>query len=41
MPKVAQAWKSLWAHLMVHLSDVGQVESSFGPLRDSVNLGAR
>jgi hypothetical protein len=28
-------------HPMALLGDVGQVESRFGPLGDSVNLGAR
>ena len=40
-PKVPQEWKSFWAHPMVLLGDVGQVEACFGPLGDSVNLDAR
>jgi hypothetical protein len=35
------AWKSFWAHPMVLLGDVGQVEAHFGPFRDSVNIGTR
>jgi hypothetical protein len=33
------AWKSFWAHPMVLLCDVGQVEARFGAFSDSVNLG--
>jgi hypothetical protein len=33
--------KSFWAHLIVLLGDVGQVEARFVPFGDSVNLGAR
>jgi hypothetical protein len=36
---VPQAWKSFWAHPMVHLGDVGQGKACFGPFGDSVNLG--
>jgi hypothetical protein len=32
--------KSLWAHPMVLLGDVGQVEAHSGPFRDSVDLSA-
>jgi hypothetical protein len=28
-------------HPMEHLSDVGRVESSFGPFGDNVSVGAR
>jgi hypothetical protein len=35
-----RAWKSIWAHPMVLLGDVGQVEACFGPFGDSVNLSA-
>ena len=38
---VPQARKSFWAQPMVLLRDVGQVETRFGPLGDSVNLDAR
>jgi hypothetical protein len=38
---VQLAQKSLWAHLMELLGDVGQVEAHFGPFGDNVNLGAR
>jgi hypothetical protein len=38
---VPRAWKSFWAHPMVLLGDVGQVEAYFGPFGDSVKLGAR
>jgi hypothetical protein len=31
----------LWTHPIVLLGDVGQVEASFNPFGDSVNLGAR
>jgi hypothetical protein len=40
-PNVPRAWKSIWAHPLVHLGDVGQVEARFGSFRDSVNLSAR
>jgi hypothetical protein len=33
--------KIILTHLMVLLGDVGQVEARFGPIGDSVNLGAR
>jgi hypothetical protein len=35
------AQKSVWAHPMVLLGDVGQVKVHFGPFGDSVNLDAR
>jgi hypothetical protein len=35
------ACESFWAHSMVLLGDVGQVEACFGPFGESVNLGAR
>jgi hypothetical protein len=38
---VTWAWKSVWAHPMVLLGDVCQVEARLCPFRDSVNLGAR
>jgi hypothetical protein len=34
-------WKSFWAHLMVLLGDVGQIEARFGLFGDSINLEAR
>ena len=37
---VPQAWKSFWAHPMALQCDVGLVEAHFGPIGDSVNLGA-
>ena len=33
--------KTIWTHLMELLSDVGHVESCFGPFRDSVSVDAR
>jgi hypothetical protein len=33
--------KSFWTHPMELLSDVGHVESQFGPFRNSVSVGAR
>ena len=33
--------KIIWTHHMELLSDVGQVESCFGPFGDSVSVGAR
>jgi hypothetical protein len=33
--------KSFWAHPMILLGDVGQVEALFGPFRYSLNLSAR
>jgi hypothetical protein len=38
---VPRAWKSLWAHPMVLLGDVCQVEAPFDRFGDSVNLGTR
>jgi hypothetical protein len=38
---VQLAQKSLWAHSMELLGDVGQVEARFGPFGGSVNLSAR
>jgi hypothetical protein len=38
---VPRAWKFLWAHPMVLLGDVCQVEAYFCPFGDNVNLGAR
>jgi hypothetical protein len=35
------AWKSFWAHQMVLLRDVCQVETRFATFGDSVNLDAR
>jgi hypothetical protein len=40
-PNIPQAWKSLWAHPMVLLCNVCQVEACFGLFGDSVSLGAR
>jgi hypothetical protein len=31
---VPRAWKSLWAHPMVHLCNVCQVKACFGPFGD-------
>jgi hypothetical protein len=36
VPNVPWVWKSFWAHPMVLLGDVGQVEDCFGPFGDSV-----
>jgi hypothetical protein len=41
VPNVSWAWKSFWAHPMVLLGDVCQVEARFGLFGDSVSLGAR
>jgi hypothetical protein len=38
---VPNDWKSFWAQPIVLLCDVGQVETHFGPLENSVNLDAR
>jgi hypothetical protein len=38
---VPKDWKSFWAQPIVLLRDVGQVETRFGPLENSVNLDAR
>jgi hypothetical protein len=38
---VPLSWKSFWTHPMELLSDVGHVESHFGPFGDSVCVGAR
>jgi hypothetical protein len=40
-PNVPRAWKLFWAHPMVLLGDVCQVEACFGPFGDSVSLGVR
>ena len=37
---VPRAWKSFWAHPMILLRDVGQVQARFGPFRDRANLYA-
>jgi hypothetical protein len=37
---VPWAWKSFWAHPMLLLGDVCQVEVHFGLFGDSINLGA-
>ena len=39
-PNVPRARKSFWAHLMVLLGDVSDVEAHFGTFGDSVNLDA-
>ena len=39
-PNVPWAWKSFWAHLMVLVGDVSDVEGRFGPFGDSVKLDA-
>ena len=41
MRNVPSAQKSFWTHLTVPLGDEAQVESRFGPFRDSANLLAR
>jgi hypothetical protein len=41
VPNVPRAWKSFWAHSMVLLDDVCQVEACLGPFGDSVSLGIR
>jgi hypothetical protein len=41
VPKVQQALKSYWAHLIDLLDDVGQGEARLGLFGDSVNLGTR
>jgi hypothetical protein len=41
VPNIPEAQKSFWMHMMVLLGDVGHVESRFGPMRDSVSIGAR
>jgi hypothetical protein len=38
---VPRAWKWLWAHMMVLLGNVCQVEACFGPFADSVILSAK
>jgi hypothetical protein len=38
---VPWAWKSFWAHPMVLLGDVGQVEARFSLFGHNVNLSAR
>jgi hypothetical protein len=40
-PNVPPPWKPFWAHPLVDLGDVGQVEAHFGPFGGSVNQGAR
>jgi hypothetical protein len=40
-PNVPWAWKLLWAHPMVLLCNVCQVEACIGPFRGNVNLSAR
>jgi hypothetical protein len=35
------AWKLLWAHPLVLLGNICQVESCFSPFGDSVSLGTR
>ena len=37
---VPQEWKSFWAHLMVLLGDVSDVEARFGAFGVSVKLDA-
>jgi hypothetical protein len=39
-PKAPRAWKLFWAHPMVLLGDVCQVETRFVSFGDSVNVGA-
>jgi hypothetical protein len=41
VPNVPLAWKSFWAHQMVLIGDVGQVEGRFDPFGDSVNRSTR
>jgi hypothetical protein len=38
---VKQAWKSIQAHPMVLLGDIGLMEARFGPFGDSINLDTR
>jgi hypothetical protein len=38
---IPHAQKSFWTHLIEHLGNVGQVESRFGPIRDSVSISVR
>jgi hypothetical protein len=38
---VSYALKLLWAHPMVLLGDVGQVEARFGSFGDSINLDTK
>jgi hypothetical protein len=40
-PNVPRSWKLIWAHSMVLLGDVGQVDACFGPLIDIVNIDVR
>jgi hypothetical protein len=39
--RTKKARKSLWAHLMELLGDVGHLESHFSPFGDSVSVSAR
>jgi hypothetical protein len=39
--KVPLAQKSFWTYLMELLSDVGHLESHFGPFGDGVSVSAR
>jgi hypothetical protein len=41
MLNVPQPQKLFWTHPIELQGDVGHVESCFGPLRDSVGVGAR
>ena len=40
-PNVRCARQSFWTHPMELLSDMGYVESCFGPFEDSVSVGAK
>jgi hypothetical protein len=40
-PNVPLAQKSFWMNLMELLSDMGRLESHFGPFGDSVSVSAR
>jgi hypothetical protein len=40
-PNVPWARKSFWVHPMVLLGDVAQVQSRYGPIRNSDNLDAK
>jgi hypothetical protein len=41
VPNIPQTWKSFWAHLMVVLVDVSQVDARFRQFGDNVNLDER
>jgi hypothetical protein len=41
VPSIPQPQNSFWTHPMELQGDVGQVESRFGPFRDSVGVSTR